>query len=201
MSGDPRARPGRGDWVALIDGVQVSRAWMTRHTPRLLAAWCDATSDEERRAVAARILQIAGGLESEPGGDREPAGRTWEVLAQRIDPRLLRGPDWPPLAAALDRAAAVGYDVARRLPALAAAAPLPDRHPARELHWRLLDDCPAAVPGRRGADGPSTTARGPAHRGVHSRTPAPQAPADPTAPRTGGEPSTPTHHNDQGARR
>ncbi|SFP63382.1 hypothetical protein SAMN05660464_3778 [Geodermatophilus dictyosporus] len=153
MSGEDGPRPSRGDWVTLTGGVRVSRTWMTRHTPRLLAAWCDATSGEERRAVAARILQIAGGLESEPDGDREPAGRAWEVLAARIDPRLVCGPDWPPLAAALDRAAAAGYDVAGRLPALAAVAPLPDRHPARELHWRLLDDCPAATPRRRGAAG------------------------------------------------
>jgi hypothetical protein len=58
----------------------------------------------------------------------------------------VRGPDWPPLAAALTRAAAADYDIAVRLPALAAAAPLPARHPARELHWRLLDDCPDALP-------------------------------------------------------
>jgi hypothetical protein len=53
----------------------------------------------------------------------------------------------------VDRAAAAGYDVARRLPALAAGAPLPDRHPARELHWRLLEDCPAALPTRGALDG------------------------------------------------
>ncbi|MGY1829030.1 hypothetical protein ACI8AA_01230 [Geodermatophilus sp. SYSU D01180] len=148
MSGGDRRRPGRGDWVTLIAGVRVSRAWMTRHTPGLLTAWCDATTPAERRAVAVRILQIAGDRESEPDddGDRKPAGRSWAVLAGRIDPRLVSGPDWPPLVAALDRAAAAGYDVAARLPVLAAAAPLPHRHPARELHWRLLDDCPAALP-------------------------------------------------------
>src|SRR3712207_7025353 len=51
---------------------------------------------------------------------------------------------------------AAGYDVPARLPALAAARPLPDRHPARELHWRLLDDCPAALspPGAAGGQAP-----------------------------------------------
>ncbi|SFT82484.1 hypothetical protein SAMN05660657_03305 [Geodermatophilus amargosae] len=201
MTGEDRLRPRRGDWVTLTGGVRVSRTWMTRHTPRLLDAWCDASSEEDPRAVAARILQIAGGLESElDGGHRTPSGRDWEVLAERIDPRLVRGPDWPPLAAALDGAAAAGHDVARRLLVLASDPPLPERHPARELHWRLLDDCPAAVPRRLDAEGQATV-RGSAHPGAHSGPAAPQVPADPTARRAGGEPSTPAPRHDEGATR
>ncbi|GAB3314434.1 hypothetical protein GCM10027451_29380 [Geodermatophilus aquaeductus] len=201
MSGGDRLRPGRGDWVTLTGGVRVSRTWMTRHTPRLLGAWCDAPSEEERRAIAARILQVAGGLESEPDdGDRDPGGRDWEVLAGRIDPRLVDGPDWPPLAAALDRAAAAGYDPARRLPALAAATPLPARHPARELHWRLLEDCPAALPRRLDAEGPGAS-RNPAQPTAHSGPACPQTSADRTARRAGSEPSTPAPPHDPGATR
>lgn len=141
------AAHGRGDWMSLLDGVRVSRRWMTRHTPALLAAWCDTHTAEHRRATAARILQIAADLESEPDDvDDTAAEATWSELVARIDARLVRGPDWLALAAALTRAAAAGYDVPVRLPALATAAPLPHRHPARELHWRLLDDCPAALP-------------------------------------------------------
>lgn len=141
------AAHGRGDWMSLLDGVRVSRRWMTRHTPQLLAAWCDAPTAEHRRAIAARILQIAADLESEPDdADDMAAASTWRAFVVQIDDRLVRGPDWLALAAALTRAAAAGYDIVRRLPALAAAAPLPDRHPARELHWRLLDDCPDALP-------------------------------------------------------
>ncbi|WP_116451694.1 hypothetical protein [Blastococcus litoris] len=143
------ARRDRGDWVSLIDGVRVSRHWMTRHTPRLLAAWRDARTLERRRAVAVRILQVAAELESEPDGfdiDDTLADQPWRTVAERIDARLVCGPDWLPLAAALARAAAAGYDVVARLATLAAAAPLPERQPARELHWRLLDDCPAALP-------------------------------------------------------
>ena len=173
MSGEPRAPLGRGDWVTLIDGVRVSRTWMARHTPHLLAAWDDAPPPEERRAVAARILQIASELESEPDDDENEsvAHPRWEAIAARIDPRLVRGPDWPPLVAALDRAAAAGHDVVRRLPALAAAAPLPDRHSARELHWRLLDDCPAALPTRGAPEGRAAAAGG--RPGVHSPTRSP----------------------------
>ena len=156
-------RSDRGDWVSLLAGVRISRAWMVRHTPHLLAAWCDAATDEGRRAIATRILQIAADLESEPGhGDDDAAtDPAWRQLVARIDARLVRGPDWLPLAAALARAATAGYDVAARLPALAAAAPLPARHPARELHWRLLDDCAAALPTRAATGHRSSTTHSP----------------------------------------
>ena len=136
----------RSDWVMLLAGVRVSRAWMTRHTPDLLAAWRDAPTPEHRHAIATRILQIATDLESETDDVADTAVESaLRELAVRTDARLVRGPDWLPFAAALTRAATAGYDVAARLPALAATAPLPARHPARELHWRLLADCPAAL--------------------------------------------------------
>jgi hypothetical protein len=191
VSGDPRPSPRRGDWVALIDGVRVSRTWMTRHTPRLLAAWCHAGSPDERRAVAVRILQIATKLGSEPDGDHESVAHpAWESIAERIDPRLVHGPDWSPLAAALDRAAAAGYDIVRRLPALAAAAPLPDRHPARELHWRLLDDCPAALRTRGASEGRAAAAGG--RPDVHSPTGSPHIHGHTPPNETDGEASTRT---------
>ncbi len=156
MSAAPRVRRSDGDWVTLLGGVRVSRQWMSRHTPELLAAWCEAVTEARRHAIAAEILRIAAELESEPDGrDREPEDSAWQAVAQRIDPRLLDGPDWRALSTALARAAAAGYDVPARLPALA-AAPLPDRHPARELHWRLLDDCPAALPVPDADGGPAT---------------------------------------------
>jgi hypothetical protein len=156
MRAAPRTDRSDGDWVALLGGVRVSRQWMTRHTPELLAAWCEAVPEARRRAIAAEILRVAAEIESEPvGRDNEPADPAWEAVALRIDPRLLDAPDWRPLSACLTRAAAAGYDVPARLPALA-AAPLPDRHPARELHWRLLDDCPAALPVPDADGGPAT---------------------------------------------
>ncbi|SDO16312.1 hypothetical protein [Geodermatophilus sp. DSM 45219] len=152
----------RGDWVSMLAGVRISRAWMARNTPDLLAAWCDAATAEGRRAIATRILQIAADLESEPeDGDDAAHGSAWRQLVARVDARLVCGPDWQPLAAALARAAAAGYDVGARLPALAAAAPLPTRHPARELHWRLLDDCVAALPTRGATDHRPSSAHSP----------------------------------------
>jgi hypothetical protein len=177
----------RGDWVSLLAGVRISRAWMVRHTPDLLAAWCETATAEGRRAIATRILQIAADLESEPGhGDGDAAtDPAWRQLVARIDARLVRGPDWLPLAAALARAAAAGYDVGARLPALAAAAPLPARHPARELHWRLLDDCAAALPARSATDHRSSTTHSPVGPPQTSRdapqpTAATQASTEPT---------------------
>jgi hypothetical protein len=150
MSSPSSGRAGDGDWVSLLDGVRVSRRWMTEHTPSLLAAWRRAETESRRRAVAAQILQAAADLESEPttpgAGVEECATGAWRVIAEQLDRGLTHGQDWPPLALALTRAKAAGYDVAARLPALAGASPLPERHAARELHWRLLVDCPAAAP-------------------------------------------------------
>lgn len=69
----------------------------------------------------------------------------WAELADSIDERLTQSPDWPALSAALDRADAGGYDVTADLPLLAAAEALPDRHPARDLQYRLMADCDAAL--------------------------------------------------------
>ena len=176
----------RGDWVSLLAGVRISRAWMVGHTPGLLAAWCDAATAEGRRAIATRIVQIAADLESEPAdGDGDAVtGLAWRQLVARIDARLVDGPDWLPLAAALARAATAGYDIAVRLPALAAAAPLPARHPARELHWRLLDDCAAALPTRGATDHRFSSAHSPAGPPQMSRDAPAAAPGDASVERT-----------------
>ena len=62
MTDAPRTgRPDR-DWVTLLGGVRVSRQWMTRHTPELLAAWLDAATAARRRSIAAEIVRIAAEL-------------------------------------------------------------------------------------------------------------------------------------------
>ncbi len=147
---NPRPYPDHGGWVTLEAGIQFSHRWLDERTPRLHAAWQRSRDDEQRRAIAARILQAAADSESETRTrehSEEPlTGDEWIAVADQVDPRLTRGRDWPLLAAALSRATDAGYDVEANLPLLADAAPLPDRHPARELQWRLLEDCEAAVP-------------------------------------------------------
>ena len=184
----PQQKRSEEDWISLLDGVRVGRQWMTRHAPRLLSAWCDASTKAGRDAIAAEILRIAAEVESESspnaGHDRPATSPGWEAIAERIDPRLVDGPDWPALSGALTRAAAAGYDVPTRLRALAAATPLPDRHPARELHWRLLDDFPGALPVSQ-ADGPTASTGG--LPGVHSPPASPQIHRDRPPDRPGDQ--------------
>lgn len=123
-----------------------------------------------------RVLEraiSAGNLVADPAD--------WTELAAGIDQRLTQGADWPALAAALDRAAADGYDVAGRLPALAAQGELSDRHPALDLHYRLLGDCDAALllGGADTSSGPAGGSGAGAGRGPDlgpSDTPDPGAP-------------------------
>jgi len=145
--------PGAPGWVHLTEGIQFSHGWLAAHAPDLYAAWARADGPRERRTVAAQILQAAADIESDDDPDHlssgehttDPALAVWADLADQLDPQLTAGADWLPLAAALTRADAAGYDVLHRLPVLAAAGPLPARHPARELHFRLLDDCAHAA--------------------------------------------------------
>jgi len=146
--------PGAPGWVHLTEGIAFSHGWLAAHAPDLYAAWARADGPRERRSVAAQILQAAADVESDDGDHlgggghtADPALAVWVDLADQLNPELTAGPDWLPLAAALTRAAAAGYDVRDRLPVLAAGGPLPARHPARELHFRLLDDCAHAAAG------------------------------------------------------
>lgn len=109
-----------------------------------------------------RVVAPAGGNVHLLGVETSPAaGEHWAALAEQIDPRLTAGRDWPALAASLDLAAAGGVDVTGRLTALAADGPLPERHPARELHWRLLATCPEAAPHNLGHPATHPAAAGP----------------------------------------
>ncbi len=149
MSAPFRQQPEDTGWVSLEEGIRFSHRWLAERTPRLHEAWQRARDEEQRRAIALRILRAAVNAESETRArdkDMPAADQEWVAIADRVDPRLTQGSDWPLLAMALARAAEAGYDVEAKLPGLAAASPLPERHPARELQWRLIGDCPAAVP-------------------------------------------------------
>jgi hypothetical protein len=106
----------------------------------------------------------------------------WAPLVGEIDPRLTEGPDWPPLAAAISHAAASGVDVATTVPELAAEAPLPERHPAIELHWRLMYAYASArpVPPACVPEGVRPAVAGPA--GDHSPEQLPGRPPAPAPP-------------------
>ncbi len=84
---------------------------------------------------------------SERNGDlaEQWAADVWVDVGRSIDPALVAGADWSGLAAALDRASRAGYDVQQHLPRLATRSPLPEVRPARALHYRLVDECAAAI--------------------------------------------------------
>ena len=84
-----------------------------------------------------------------PRLDRErrpdtPALGRWNQLLQSVDSRLADDPHLPALAAALDRVQLSGHDAPLML-AEAAVQALDPQHPARALHYRLIDACPAAL--------------------------------------------------------
>jgi DNA primase catalytic core len=127
------------------------------------------------------------------------AADVWLDVGRNIDPRLVAGADWTGLAAALDRASRAGYDVQQHLPRLAAQSPLPELRPARALHYRLVEECAAAItplpPAARQADDNTRTAAAAERMRIaaerldnqHASRPAPGQPpvprlTDPTRP-------------------
>jgi hypothetical protein len=76
----------------------------------------------------------------------DPAQRWAGVAREAGGQAVLEDLGWPGLTAGLDRAEAAGWDVATNLPRLVQQDEMPDRHPARELYYRLMNDCEAAMP-------------------------------------------------------
>lgn len=116
------------------------RDWAGGHAPGLLEAW-------QHRIVAAGDYNA--------GADHLrtiDTVRRWTPTLNDLNPALTAPHELPALAASLRRAETAGYDLANGLPALAHQAPLPPRHAGRELHFRLLIDCPAALPDPPGPD-------------------------------------------------
>ena len=133
------------------------------------------------------------------------AADVWVDVGRSIDPRLIVGADWSGLAAALDRASRAGYDVQQHLPRLAARSPLPEVRPARALHYRLVEECEAAitpVPQRlRQADAETQTAAARVRLDVEgcrldnqcvTRPTAPAGADQPNPDRTGWQPTPAT---------
>jgi N12 class adenine-specific DNA methylase len=71
--------------------------------------------------------------------------RRWEDLCRQLDAAIVTDPHWHVLATALDRAAAAGVDIPATLRELTQEQALDADHPARSLHYSLLNDHPAAM--------------------------------------------------------
>lgn len=136
------------------------------------------------------------------------AADVWVDVGRSIDPALVAGADWSGLAVALDRASRAGYDVQQHLPRLAARSPLPEVRPARALHYRLVDECAAAItpmpPQLRHADdeqrAAAALARLKTEADLHDNQPAPVP--DPTrSPATGALDAAQDRMRTEGRRR
>jgi hypothetical protein len=113
------------------------------------------TNGDRRRCARGGCLAQAGSTDrcgrepSERGAVAEAAHdrEDWAaVIRDLAGAAVVERPAWPGLAKAIERAHAAGWDVRAGVARLVAQQEMPDRHPARELHYRLLSDCPAAMP-------------------------------------------------------
>lgn len=158
-----------GSWVPLELEQARQRAapyaqlpQLTAHA-RLIHADLDSPS---RAALAAQPTPVPARPAPSPAPDRTPEpgrgpaartvpGERWAGAIAAVDPRLLHDAHYPALAAALDRVDLTGADAPASLRTAAATAPLPEQHPARTLHSRLIDVCPSAtIPFTRPANEP-----------------------------------------------
>jgi hypothetical protein len=73
-------------WVTLADGVDMSRAWLTAHTPQLFTAWQQTQNAQDRLRIAQQIQQAAGEAESdrEQGTGEDPDDPSSEYVNVRI---------------------------------------------------------------------------------------------------------------------
>ena len=142
-------------WPAHVD--QLTTAGLPAHMTQTeilnaLAAWtldpADHAGQQARRDLAL-LRPNRQSADSElvpvsPVADAQPTTR-WKPLADSLDRRLTQGPDWPPLAAAMDRAHRAWTDLDTLLPELIADPQLPADRPARVLRYRLIAVCSAAA--------------------------------------------------------
>lgn len=85
----------------------------------------------------------------------------WSALARDTDPRLVTDPHWPVITAALHRIAAAAGDPLAVLQAALQTGPLPEDHPGRSLHYRLINlDPAAATPAPKGHERPESPVSG-----------------------------------------
>jgi hypothetical protein len=97
-------------------------------------------------AARTRALALAEELTATTAAGTSVVEDRWRATAERIDPQLPQAPSWGPLQAALDRAAAAGFDAETMLSRLGAEHPPTGSDPAGDLLWRLYDICEASAP-------------------------------------------------------
>jgi hypothetical protein len=113
---------------------------------------------------AGRIFQLQ--LDKRLAATDTRTGREWRQLVAAEAPGVTRDPFLPGLEERLSDLTRSGYDATHLLRSAAAAAPLPDDHPAAALWCRILDQLtqtqpatPKAVPATRRTTAPAPVPR------------------------------------------
>jgi hypothetical protein len=89
---------------------------------------------------AARVWQQQ--LDGQLGAADTHTDRQWRRLLAKAAPRAIADPFLTELEERLTNLSRAGFDATHLLRSAAAAAPLPDDHPAAALWWRILDQLP-----------------------------------------------------------
>ena len=123
---------------------------LTAASQNALEAAVVAAADRWTRDPGAQArTQVAAGRQqpsdSHAAGFTQPTDH-WQVLAIKIDPRLVHDPGWAALASTMRRADACGVDVPEELTRLARAGP-PKKISVQELRYRLLAATKRLAPG------------------------------------------------------
>jgi hypothetical protein len=100
---------------------------------------------------AARIFQQQ--LDQRLAAADTHTDRQWRQLLATEAPSATADPFLPELEERLTNLTRAGFDATHLLRSAAAAAPLPDDHPAAALWWRILDQLPNTEPGTRISSG------------------------------------------------
>ena len=115
---------------------------------RELSIW-HAVHDDRDTGLTERergyALHLAERRRAVVGGHIDP-GTRWAPLVHDIDPRILRDPQWPLLAATIEKAARIGHDPILILPRLLNDQPFPDSKIAAAAMYRLVHAIPEALP-------------------------------------------------------
>jgi hypothetical protein len=117
---------------------------------RYVAATRPSPAEAHLRSEAPAAQAGVGSPDSAPAASGGPE-EDWGAVADSIDERIAESASWPRLNTALQAAASNGWTVITELPALVAAAPLPDHDAAGELYYRLLNTGAAELSADTGA--------------------------------------------------
>ena len=157
----------------LIATLQVWRA-ATQVNPSDLR-----TTGPPQLGRAARIFQQQ--LDIRVAAADTNADRQWRRLLATEAPSATADPFLPELEERLTNLTRAGFDATHLLRSAAAAAPLPDDHPAAALWWRILDQLPETPNQEPATPEPIPATRHTTTRPFHQQPPGPRSTPPPAS--------------------